>query len=427
MQIHFSLPTHNDKCYPISDTDSDTAPDLVGDLINSVYPVPAFVSTADKPAMSISTSLPTPHERCMEARQRWLANGDLDMVETTFRNALMATKTVRTKEGKRQKVQALSKKDYRSAAERMALLLCQSGRATRAKTGLERLGYSCRLASQVLDYPLVAVRQDSRLFQQCPCRIYDNFLSNNELQHLQSAFSDQTASYWVDHDYEVEPPSPYFSYLIRRKEFHQYGFIGALMKKVHQHLIQDFPQLDAATTVEMWAHNRPHASGHQLHFDSDNEGQDGVRNPILSTILYLTGDAGGPSLVTNQTLAGTELASKGWLSHPKEARLVAFDGRVLHGVIPGKGQGNERRITLMFAFWQDIQMRKGDQPGAARPFPTNSVWSQLLRKEVKVEKISLDAIPDKPIALDHIYETLDGGLWTKTMGFPEYEKVFQGF
>ena len=245
--------------------------------------------------MSLSISIPplTPHESCMEARQRWLANDNLDMIETTFRNALMATKTIRTKEGKRKKVQALSKKDYRSAAERMALLLCQSDRAIRAKPGLERLGFSCRLASQILNYPFVASsKQDSRLFQQCPCRIYDHFLTKKELQHLQSAFSDPMASYWVDHRYEVEPPSPYVSYLIHRNDFHHYGFIGSLMKKVHQHLIQDFPKLKAATTVEMWAHNRPHASGHQLHFDSDNEGQDGVRNPILSTILYLTGDAG---------------------------------------------------------------------------------------------------------------------------------------
>ena len=81
----------------------------------------------------------------------------------------------------------------------------------------------------------------------------------------------------------------------------------------------------------------------------------------------------------------------------------------------------------MFAFWQDIVMRMGDQPGAARPFPTKGAWSQILRKEVKVENIAHKAIPDNPIALDHVYETLDGGMWTIRMGFPEYEKVFQGF
>ena len=31
---------------------------------------------------------------------------------------------------------------------------------------------------------------------------------------LQSVFLDPQASYWTDHNYTVEPPSPYFSYLI---------------------------------------------------------------------------------------------------------------------------------------------------------------------------------------------------------------------
>jgi hypothetical protein len=118
-----------------------------------------------------------------------------------------------------------------------------------------------------------------------------------------------------------------------------------------------FPLLSKATCVEMWAHNRPHALGHQLHFNSDNEGEGGVRNPILSTILYITGNAGGPSLVTSQKLVHRHLATKGWMSHSKEKRLVAFDGRVLHGVVPSKGSpGDERCVTLMFAFWKKIKV-----------------------------------------------------------------------
>ena len=371
----------------------------------------------------------TAQETCLEARQLWLNNADLDLVEAAYRKALMATKTIETKERRKRKtVQALSQRDYRSAGERMALLLCQSGRAERATAGLESLGYSCRLASRVLDYPLVP-REDipSSPSSHCPCRIYDHFLSAAELQHLQSAFLNPSASYWTDHEYQVEPPSPYFSYLIPAKDFEKYGFIGKLMKKVHNHLKEDFKLLKASTCVEMWAHNRPHASGHQLHFDSDDEGRGGVRNPIISTILYLTGDSGGPSLVTNQKLVDTELASKGWLAHPKQARLVAFDGRVLHGVIPGKGQGSQRRVTLMFAFWRDIKVRKGNIPGAARPFPTTGGWTKTLRKDVKVDSVAANAVAEDPIALDHVYEKLDGKVWTKTMGLPDYDQVFQGF
>jgi len=376
----------------------------------------------------LSTSIKSAVEICREARTLWLDNGNLETVETMYREALLATKTIQTKEGKRKRVQALSKEDYQSAGERMALLLCQSGRAERAHAGLSSLGYSCRLASHVLDYPLIASKSYQRIaHDHCPCRIYDNFLSETELQHLQSTFSDPSASYWVDHGYEVEPPSPYFSYLILQKDFENHGFIGKLMKKVHHHLRKDFKMLKATTCVEMWAHNRPHASGHQLHFDSDNEGRGGVRNPIISTILYLTGDSGGPSLVTNQKLADTELASKGWLSHPKQARMVAFDGRVLHGVIPGKGQGSDRRVTLMFAFWKNIKVRKGEGPGAARPFPKSGKWTKMLQENVNVDTQALQVIAEEPIALDHVYEKLDGKVWTQDMGLPDYDAVFQGF
>ena len=68
-----------------------------------------------------------------------------------------------------------------------------------------------------------------------------------------------------------------------------------------------------------------------------------MRNPIVSTILYLEADdtansnnmncrySGGPSLVTNQKITDVRLATKGWMAHPRPRRLVAFDGRYLHG------------------------------------------------------------------------------------------------
>lgn len=383
-------------------------------------------------------------ETCLRARRLWLDNADLALVEAAYRTALMATKTIQTMDNRKKKrkiVQVLSQRDYRSAGEKMALLLCQSGRAERATAGLQSLGYSCRLARHVLDYPLEANNNNNHNNQDilissysgtvtpCPCRIYDHFLSATELQHLQTVFLHPSANYWTDHQYHVEPPSPYFSYLIPTKDFDKYGFIGRLMKKVYNHLVtEDFKLLKRCTCVEMWAHNRPHASGHQLHFDSDDEGRGGVRNPIISTILYLTDNScGGPSLVTNQTLVDTELASQGWLAHPKKARLVAFDGRVLHGVIPGKGQGSQRRVTLMFAFWRDIKVRKGNTPGAARSFPTTGSWTTTLRKDVQVDPVAANAVATNPIALDHVYEKLDGKVWTKSMGLPDYDQVFQGF
>ncbi len=176
-----------------------------------------------------------------------------------------------------------------------------------------------------------------------------------------------------------------------------------------------------------------------------------MRNPIISTILYVTaGDessdggtlsetTGGPSLVTNQKLSDSRLATKGWMSHPKSQRLVAFDGRYLHGVVPGKGvrPANKRRVTLMFALWDDVKIRRGLGPGSARPFPMNKSninnalpqWtSQLVAPlDGDNEEQYSSCVETAPIRLDTVYETLEGKPWKKGMGMPSYDQVFQGF
>lgn len=200
----------------------------------------------------------------------------------------------------------------------------------------------------------------------------------------------------------------------------------------------------------MYQHNRPHASGHQMHFDSDDEGKDGIRNPIISTILYVSSNkeegeiSGGPSLVTTQRLRDNFLAERGYLSFPKEKRMVAFDGKVLHGVVPGKGvspvpvmNGNvedcsRRRVTLMLAFWRKIQIRDENGPGSARPFPIgddNVSWAKQLVEEPTSHDGNSETSPveTSPVEIDCVYETLDGDPWTKRMGMPEYDQVFQGF
>lgn len=57
--------------------------------------------------------------------------------------------------------------------------------------------------------------------------------------------------------------------------------------------VKHFPSVAEARYAEWWAHCRCHPSGHQFHFDSDDEGQGGIRNPIISTVVYLTGKASG--------------------------------------------------------------------------------------------------------------------------------------
>jgi hypothetical protein len=449
-------------------------------------------------------------EQCDEARRLWLAaetEEDLREVEALYKQALNS-KTTKTKgeqppQKKKQKVHKgyaeLSTLDYRKAGERLSLLYCQSGRTRTAQKGLEYLGFNCRLSQQVLDYPYYATKKKKKKKNTtkttpnakanaaaAPCVIFDNFLQPHELHRLQRVFGDPSASYWTSHQYQVEPPSPYFSYVLplsnkksqsnnnnttnsnnSNNHSNKYGFMGRLAHRIATlpALVRKFPALPQANYVEVWAHNRPHASGHQLHFDSDNEGRGGViKNPIVSTILYITGEtdtdddteddtednhtiAGGPSLVTNQRLTSTQLATQGWLAHPKEQRLVAFDGTVLHGVIPGKGVQPGRRVTLMMAFWKQIDIRQGNDndkssPGAARPFPMQGHNNQgqpldewvrdLLMTNDKTKNSFSDSAKamteSAPIVVDTVYERLNGEPWNpKLDGMPDYEQVFQGF
>jgi hypothetical protein len=418
----------------------------------------------------------TASERCKQARTLWLnaqSLEDLDDVVALYQSALNAKKTTtinkkNNKKSRPTQYAELSPSEYRQAGEKLSLLHCQAGKMAKAKKGLEYLGFTCRLAQQVLDYPMGS--SSSQAFKhhhhstnkptkkkqkiEEPCMILDNFLHPLELQHLQDTLQDPDASFWKDHGYQVEPPSPYFSYVmdLRKKGTdHGHGFLGDLAKQIQQlpRLVHTFPQLAQAQMVEVWAHNRPHASGHQLHFDSDDEGRGGVRNPVCSAILYLSDDPkiGGPSLVTNQRLTSTHLATKGWLAHPQPRRLVIFDGGVLHGVIPGKGvpaacnsassaaptKNGDRRVTLMMAFWKDIQVRDEPTPGSARPFPRHSkdqpTWVKELlssQKRVFAERPGcLEVV--RPIALSTVYETLAGEPWTRDMGMPDYDQVFQGF
>ena len=67
---------------------------------------------------------------------------------------------------------------------------------------------------------------------------------------------------------------------------------------------RSFPAVKEAKFVEWWAHRRPHSSGHQMHFDSDNEGRGGVRNPI---VRYVNGLA---SYVSNTGIFAKSVAVK---------------------------------------------------------------------------------------------------------------------
>ena len=81
-------------------------------------------------------------------------------------------------------------------------------------------------------------------------------------------------------------------------------------------------------------------------------------HPIVSLVLYLSGSQqSAPTLVTNQTLEEGSVASEAFLVRPLDNRLLAFDGRLLHGVTPylplplSSSASSTPRITLMLGIW----------------------------------------------------------------------------
>jgi hypothetical protein len=305
--------------------------------------------------------------------------------------------------------------------EHLGYLLLQENRRDEAVGILEQLNYAYCLGTNIICYDnkqnKIATNQNNNNI----VHVYKNVLNDVVLSKLQKAFH-QKSKFWDEHNY----PCGYFSYSHKianissspstsnnnnnssSSNHNSTNLLEQFASYIQQIILEKFPKVKDAKVVEWWAHRRPHCHSHQMHFDSDNEGIGTVRNPIASTVFYLTPEGiGGPTLVTTQTLQSQTLADRGWLIFPKENCLGVFSGKYLHGVIPGKGFCTQkqtgttlnnnmgeatpsllppRRITLMVAFWDDIEIRDNKEPGASRMFPssnnansTNYVWPTLLK------------------------------------------------
>jgi hypothetical protein len=375
----------------------------------------------------------------------------------------------------------------KEAKEKLALILLQSGRSRDADELLASLGYTCRLASRIFNYETLLSAQpplqdakttisgttkeedESNALSCCFCKVFDSVLNDDQLQLLQTVFGDVNSSYWTNHAYSVEPsPSPYYSYVLPMllpqplrhgkgggiTENDTCGSLYSIIYRLRDILQPHFPTIKNAHYVEVWAHNRPHATGHQFHFDSDNEGcTEVIRNPIVSCVLYLSGGnnvlttGSGPTVVTNQRLSSRQLASKAWLVPATQSnRLIAFDGKLLHGVVPGSGSSRHRRVSLMLAFWKKIRVRQ--QPGAAAcrwpaPGSLKAEWAEALMMTPTTAAAAV-AAPTKqqnnlssggkqvtieilPVVVSPVYETIPGGQpWSSRLGVPDYELMFQG-
>mmetsp|Transcript_31876 Transcript_31876/g.90537 ORF Transcript_31876/g.90537 Transcript_31876/m.90537 type:complete len:529 (+) Transcript_31876:37-1623(+) len=366
----------------------------------------------------------------------WSTTAALTEVEESLRTAISCSATPQ---------------QAQEARSKLALLLMQrEGQEEEARKLLMLGGFRYRLSTSVLQHneeqkgPLKNHRDDQ---QQKLLAVLDGALPGRMLSHLQEAFFPDS-SFWKEHGYCSYPPSPYFSYL--------HGLDGSpktsmdqVIRLVQQVIGAQFPGVLKACCAEWWAHCRPHPHGHQLHFDSDNEGEGGVRNPIATAVLYLTEGVGGPTLMTTQHIKHTKLAERGWLAFPRLNRLVAIDGEYLHGVIPGReteeGLPQGRRISLMVAFWGwALQGRPwtDGRPGACIPCPdpanlqsTRSSWwagmqpMQGADAEASRELTRVGAQPVECVWEDVCRKTAahEGCGVDSLDALPNYDLCFQGF
>lgn len=419
-----------------------------------------------------------------ETRRIWLharSQNDIFVVVCRYRAVIRFVKAIlgqqHHQQQNRQDVPLTEEEQYQlssllaSSRRALGLIYLQRGEMDRARPILVRLGCIARLSSHIFRYPTLCEREDrdSSLAQQQQlqpsnlCYYVDDVLPKTILRRFRDeVFGPPDASYWKDHNYSVDPPSPYFSYVVNIAEKKKVSPSSSLKQ---ESVTNSVPLINAALSaiisaaalkidnlaadakfVEIWAHNRPAhgpASQHGLHYDSEDEGRDGIRNPLATVVFFVAApdaECGGPTLVIDQRMTDSKLGASGCLAAPKENRCVFFTSNLLHGVIPGRFFGSRdvsRRVTLMFAFWKEIPVRDLKTIGSARPFPTPTASSPVWVKQLT--EPWTESAEDRPVLpmtasrlqtaarIAPVYERVsDDKPWPRNAALLAYEQVFQG-
>ena len=399
------------------------------------------------------------------------ASGDLAQRLTELRalrnDALTEDDLLKVEERLREVLANLSKLDAQSttwnnAGIFLATLLLQKGEESSTKEAgvlLAERGFAYRLSVKSLMHNHATPSDPPNRYSAS----WDGILPDPLLTRLDAAFG-PSSEFWDRHDYSDgsggKDPSPYFSYIVpinNGASTSQSTALHDIIRRIQCQISDVFPDVNECKYCEWWAHCRPHSSGHQLHFDADDEGRGGVRNPVCSTVVNLSADVGmgGETLVTTQTSSGRSLATKGWLCANKRNRLLAFRGDLLHGVVPGprvasratddgkseREARERRRITFMVAFWKDICIQDKEGHGSARPFSrvADEGWARPLSESVGEENNAQDHNVSKakesffqvPVWEDvDVEQNKTNGLSVKEirkykLALPPYEDFFQ--
>lgn len=245
--------------------------------------------------------------------------------------------------------------------------------------------------------------------------------------------------FWREHKYRTGVlhegrPAGYFSYASSLDAL-PHGLLGCTLSCVTAHARRAFPELmERARFLELWCHSRGTSSGHQLHFDTQNEGMSTSLNPLLSCVLYMSSAGTGTVLATHRQ-AETPHPSEIYAAvcRPRFNRLLIFEGDLLHGVLPQKPGQLERRVTIMVSFWSEEFRgpQRVNEIGAARSFPSAATsregWVSELLSDDNLPSGAQDGTEAKKAEL----EGGDVPLWVPVgaatlQSLPSYDSCFQG-
>merc|ERR1719356_1518628 len=98
------------------------------------------------------------------------------------------------------------------------------------------------------------------------------------LAALRGAFG-RGAPFWREHSYnELSGAGEcgYFSYRHSLTGGPDLSVLDAIIQCLFELAKQAFPESARACAAEWWAHCRPHACGHQLHYDADDADEGGA-------------------------------------------------------------------------------------------------------------------------------------------------------
>jgi len=381
---------------------------------------------AKRPCHAVTALLDRLRARLDIAQERWNAlcpikvDGEIPVIVAEVAEILSALRNFRG---------SVAEGLVRVARDRLALLELQRGKTACAKELLIEGGYLYRLSNAVLA-PAHAVEECRLRGPPLPCEdgtfvaFVDNALPEPLLRDLQRVFV-PSSPFWKETGYWTD--DAFFSYEVPLRPAAvaaEQGGSGCSHPAVHAALlvaeiaVTVAPQLlRAGQTVgyaEWWCHSKPHCAGHLLHFDQADDAQ----VPVVSTVLFLSPEGvGGPTLVTGQRMLDSKLAQHGWLCRPRENRLLLFDGRLLHGVIPGSGgqdsvPGNGRRCTLMVALCRERpELRQREGNIMPNPVSTKLTWPRMATAEAPLDVVGrrLHAATAKPQCPDvvRVWEDVD--------------------